>query len=164
MSSMPASTFLAARNHLKLSIAALSRLAVSRKSAVLPSLAIAFEEMLTTRVTHKLFRINDGYQPVNLNGTFRRQTRTPYSLRHTYATFELLRNSTDIHTLSKQMGNSAATTRLNEIEAQQKALKIGLKKEENKKNIAYQRFIVISTVVMMAGCGTAEVSKKTDDT
>ena len=36
------------------------------------------------------------------------QTRTLYSLRHTYATLELLRNGTDIHTLSKQMGNSAA--------------------------------------------------------
>ena len=36
------------------------------------------------------------------------QTRTLYSLRHTYATLELLNNSTDIHTLSKQMGNSAA--------------------------------------------------------
>lgn len=82
---------------------------------------LAFEDMLTTRITHKLFRISDGYQPVSLNGTFRRlmrdtgmlkneegQTRTLYSLRHTYATFELLRNSTDIHTLSKQMGNSAA--------------------------------------------------------
>jgi integrase len=82
---------------------------------------ITFEEMLTTRVTHKLFRISTGYQPVSLNGTFRRlmrdtgllkneegQTRTLYSLRHTYATFELLRHSTDIHTLSKQMGNSAA--------------------------------------------------------
>ena len=36
------------------------------------------------------------------------QNRTLYSLRHTYATFELLENSTDIHTLAKQMGNSAA--------------------------------------------------------
>ena len=35
------------------------------------------------------------------------QNRTLYSLRHTYATFELLAG-TDIHTLSKQMGNSAA--------------------------------------------------------
>ena len=35
------------------------------------------------------------------------QTRTLYSLRHTYATLELLENSTDIHTLAKQMGNSA---------------------------------------------------------
>jgi integrase len=37
-----------------------------------------------------------------------RQTRTLYSLRHTYATFELLNNKTDIHTLSKEMGNSSA--------------------------------------------------------
>ena len=36
------------------------------------------------------------------------QNRTLYSLRHTYATLELLRASTDIHTLAKQMGNSAA--------------------------------------------------------
>jgi len=36
------------------------------------------------------------------------QTRTLYSLRHTYATFEMLRGEVDIHTLSKQMGNSAA--------------------------------------------------------
>jgi integrase len=35
------------------------------------------------------------------------QTRTLYSLRHTYATLEILNNSTDIHALSKQMGNSA---------------------------------------------------------
>ena len=35
------------------------------------------------------------------------QKRTLYSLRHTYATAELLAG-TDIHTLSKQMGNSAA--------------------------------------------------------
>jgi integrase len=31
-----------------------------------------------------------------------------YSLRYTYATLELLENKTDIHTLSKQMGNSAS--------------------------------------------------------
>ena len=36
------------------------------------------------------------------------QSRTLYSLRHSYATLELLRASTDIHTLAKQMGNSAA--------------------------------------------------------
>jgi integrase len=35
-------------------------------------------------------------------------TRTPYSLRHTYATLTLLEGSTDIHTLSRQIGNSAA--------------------------------------------------------
>lgn len=36
------------------------------------------------------------------------QNRTLYSLRHTYATLELLRGEVDIHTLSRQMGNSAA--------------------------------------------------------
>ena len=82
---------------------------------------LSFETTFAERVPHKLFRFSDGYQPPSLNGTFRRlmrdtgllknedgQTRTLYSLRHTYATFELLRSGTDIHTLSKQMGNSAA--------------------------------------------------------
>ena len=81
---------------------------------------IDFENLFATRVPHKLFRFSTGYQPPSFNGTFRRlmrdtgllknaegQTRTLYSLRHTYATLELLRHSTDIHTLSKQMGNSA---------------------------------------------------------
>lgn len=81
---------------------------------------IDFEMLLKTRLPHKLFRFSDGYQPPSLNGTFRRlmrdskleknseaQTRTLYSLRHTYATLELLENGTDIHTLAKQMGNSA---------------------------------------------------------
>jgi integrase len=35
------------------------------------------------------------------------ENNTLYSLRHTFATLQLLKNSTDIHTLSKQMGNSA---------------------------------------------------------
>jgi len=82
---------------------------------------MSFETTFAERVPHKLFRFSDGYQPPSLNGTFRRlmrdtgllknedgQTRTLYSLRHTYATFELLRGGMDIHTLSKQMGNSAA--------------------------------------------------------
>ena len=82
---------------------------------------ISFEDLFAERVPQLLFRFADGYQPPSMNGTFRRlmrdtgllkntegQTRTLYSLRHTYATFELLRQSTDIHTLSKQMGNSAA--------------------------------------------------------
>jgi integrase len=83
--------------------------------------AVPFEELLTARVPHLLFRFSDGHQPHSMVGTFRKlmrdsglllnsegQTRTLYSLRHTYATFELLRGGTDIHTLSKQMGNSAA--------------------------------------------------------
>jgi integrase len=82
---------------------------------------VDFETVLSTRVPQLLFRFSTGYQPFDLRGTFRRlmrdsgllkdaegQTRTLYSLRHTYATLELLNNSTDIHTLSKQMGNSAA--------------------------------------------------------
>jgi integrase len=36
------------------------------------------------------------------------QNRTLYSIRHTYATLALLEGAADIHTLSKQMGNSAA--------------------------------------------------------
>jgi integrase len=82
---------------------------------------MSFEQLLTERVNNKVFAFNDGYQPPSLNGTFRRlmrdtdllkdaegQNRTLYSLRHTYATFEMLRGEVDIHTLSKQMGNSAA--------------------------------------------------------
>lgn len=82
---------------------------------------MSFEQLLTERVNNKVFSFNGGYQPPSLNGTFRRlmrdtgllkdadgQNRTLYSLRHTYATFEMLCGEVDIHTLSKQMGNSAA--------------------------------------------------------
>ena len=34
------------------------------------------------------------------------QSRTLYSLRHTYATFALVRDGMEIHTLAKQMGTS----------------------------------------------------------
>jgi integrase len=83
--------------------------------------AVPFEDVLVTRVPHLLFRFSDGHQPHSLVGTFRKlmrdsgllldsagQTRTLYSLRHTYATLALLEGGADIHTLSKQMGNSAA--------------------------------------------------------
>ena len=82
---------------------------------------VAFEDVLTTRVPQLLFRFSSGHQPHSLVGTFRKlmrdsgllldgagQARTLYSLRHTYATLELLNNGTDIHTLARQMGNSAA--------------------------------------------------------
>jgi integrase len=82
---------------------------------------IEFEQLLKERTAHKLFTFSNGYQPPSLNGTFRRlmrdsglekngegQTRTLYSLRHTYATLELIEKRTDLHTLAKQMGNSAA--------------------------------------------------------
>jgi integrase len=83
--------------------------------------ALSFETTLESRVPHLLFRFSDGHQPHSLVGTFRRlmrdsglaldangDNRTLYSLRHTYATLEMLRGEVDIHTLSKQMGNSAA--------------------------------------------------------
>ena len=69
----------------------------------------------------RIFVFANGHQPMRIDGAFKRlmrdsgmglshdgQMRTLYSLRHTYATLELLENKTDIHTLSKQMGNSAA--------------------------------------------------------
>jgi integrase len=72
-------------------------------------------------VNHLLFTFSNGYQPASLNGTFKllmrdsgllqdsnAQNRKLYSLRHTYATLELLMAHTDTHTLAKQMGNSAA--------------------------------------------------------
>ena len=78
-------------------------------------------EGVETSANHLLFTFSDGYQPTSLNGAFKRlmrdsgllkdadgHNRTLYSLRHTYATLELLRANTDIHTLAKQMGNSAA--------------------------------------------------------
>jgi integrase len=86
--------------------------------------SISWEDLLSTRHSggkSKVFAFSTGYQPPSLNGTFRRlmrdsgleksedgQNRTLYSLRHTYATLELLEHGTDLHLLAKQMGNSAA--------------------------------------------------------
>ena len=77
-------------------------------------------EGIEKSANHLVFTFSNGYQPTSLNGAFKRlmrdsgllndanaQNRTLYSLRHTYATLELLRANTDIHTLAKQMGNSA---------------------------------------------------------
>lgn len=82
--------------------------------------SVAFNDIFVSRIKHKVFRFSNNYQPPDFGGTFRRlmrdcgllknaqnETRTLYSLRHTYATLELLENGTDIHTLAKQMGNSA---------------------------------------------------------
>ena len=81
---------------------------------------IGWSELLNKTVKHAVFRFSDGYQPPSLNGSFERllrdagllkgesgQNRTLYSLRHTYATLELIGGAVDIHTLSKQLGNSA---------------------------------------------------------
>ena len=98
-------------------LAALKRL-WARQQAIL---GISFEGIFDCRLKRPVFTFSTGYQPPSLNGTFRRlmrdsgllvgsdgQARTLYSLRHTYATLELLENGMDIHTLSRQMGNSAA--------------------------------------------------------
>jgi len=67
-----------------------------------------------------LFKYSNGAQPKSFHTTFiwlmkasglikdtsTGQNRTLYSLRHTYATLELIENRTDLHTLAKQMGTS----------------------------------------------------------
>ena len=79
---------------------------------------LSFDDLLALRMPVKLFRFRDGRKPFEMNKIFRRlledldlvkgqagTDRTLYSLRHTYATLELLA-WTDIHTLAKQMGTS----------------------------------------------------------
>ena len=81
---------------------------------------LSFDKLLRSNIRDQVFITASGYQPQRLDGTFKKllrdcglmkgddgQNRTLYSLRHTYATLELL-DGTDIHTLAKQMGNSAA--------------------------------------------------------
>jgi integrase len=84
-----------------------------------PNLAkLTFDDLLKKKVNEKVFVLADGTETNSLAGTFRilmrdsgllkdtnGQTRTLYSLRHTYATQELYAG-TDIHTLAKQMGTS----------------------------------------------------------
>jgi integrase len=99
-------------------------IAKHRAAAVFERLAVrqrdlegkSFETLLESRVPQKVFRFRNGYQPHSFIGTFRRlmrdsgllkgtdgQNRTLYSLRHTYATQELLAG-TDIHTLGSSWG------------------------------------------------------------
>lgn len=93
---------------------ALARLA-GRQKAV----GMSLETTIAARLPQRVFTLDDGSQPYALAGTFMRllaaaglskdmstgQQRTLYSLRHTYATTELL-SGTDIHTLARQMGTS----------------------------------------------------------
>jgi site-specific recombinase XerD len=78
----------------------------------------SLDEVLAARLPLRVFRFSTGQQPYHFNAVFTRlltaaamlrdslgQTRTLYSLRHTYATAELLAG-TDIHTLARQMGTS----------------------------------------------------------
>lgn len=83
-----------------------------------PDIASTPIELVMGRSPKFLFRRPDGDRPRRFNGMFSKlmrhsgllhnttnQTRTLYSLRHTYATLELL-SGTDIHTLARQMGTS----------------------------------------------------------
>ena len=81
---------------------------------------LEFEELLEQKMNLPVFRLNDGTVTKHLNQTFKKflrdidllvdtkteQQRTLYCLRHTYATFQLVNNNVDIHTLAKQMGTS----------------------------------------------------------
>ena len=79
---------------------------------------LSFDELIDAQIDKNVFRFKNGDKPFEMNKVFRRllnemnllkgqagTDRTLYSLRHTYATKELL-NGTNIHTLAKQMGTS----------------------------------------------------------
>jgi len=76
------------------------------------------DDLMNARLDRKVFITPDGYQPKTFRTLFvslmkgsnllkneADQTRTLYSLRHTYATFALS-EGLDIHTLARQMGTS----------------------------------------------------------
>lgn len=81
-----------------------------------------FDDLLKAKLDVQLFRLRSGATTKCLNGTFRtlvrdcglekdptgELNRTLYSLRHTYATFALVKDKMSIHTLAKQMGTSTA--------------------------------------------------------
>jgi hypothetical protein len=81
---------------------------------------LSFEQLIKSKRDEPVFRLPDGTASANLRQTFRilmrdtglltcprtGQDRTLYSLRHTYATFSLLNDGMDVHTLAVQMGTS----------------------------------------------------------
>lgn len=80
---------------------------------------LSFNEL--ANVDELVFRLADGSLPKDLHGAFEKvladasllfnsngERRSLYSLRHTYATFAILYNKIDFHTLSKNMGTSIA--------------------------------------------------------
>ena len=81
---------------------------------------MSFEQLIKARLEQPVFRLPDGTASANLRQTFKifmkdtglltcprtGQDRTLYSLRHTYATFSLLNDGMDVHTLAVQMGTS----------------------------------------------------------
>ncbi len=91
---------------------------MARLHAAQKDIAAQALDKVMGRVNHYLFRNAACMRPKRFNGMFERlvrdaglltnsvgERRTLYSLRHTYATAELLAG-TDIHTLAKQMGTS----------------------------------------------------------
>ena len=92
---------------------------LKRLQANQPDIAhLTFDELIEQRLALRVFRFRDNKEPFEMNKVFKlllKETnlltgqadkhRTLYSLRHTYATNELL-SGTDIHTLAKQMGTS----------------------------------------------------------
>ena len=83
---------------------------------------LTLEQVLELRSTKLVFRLPDASQPARLDGTFKKflnehnmlvgtdnQNRSLYSLRHFYATQELLReNPISLTVLAQQMGTSVA--------------------------------------------------------
>jgi integrase len=82
------------------------------------NLGLPLEQAIDQRAPGKVFVCGSGYEPYDLRGSFRRlmrdsgllkdtgnDTRTLYSLRHTYATFAL-QDGISIHTIARQMGTS----------------------------------------------------------
>ncbi len=79
-----------------------------------------FAQMLKQKLDVPVFSLPDSTVTENLRQTFKvflkendlltcpktGQERTLYSLRHTYATFALVKDGIDIHTLARQMGTS----------------------------------------------------------
>jgi len=76
-------------------------------------------DAIAAKRPQRVFTLDSRSEPYGLAGTFQRmlaaaglsndltrgRQRTLYSLRHTYATMELM-SGTDIHTLARQMGTS----------------------------------------------------------
>src|ERR1019366_7283226 len=81
-----------------------------------------FDDFLQSKLDLPVFRLSDGTVTNSLNQTFRAfmrdvgllkdantgQNRTLYSLRHMYATFQIVYGGVDLHLLAKQMGTSIA--------------------------------------------------------
>ena len=86
---------------------------------------MSFEDLVKAKIDLPVFRLPDGTASQNLRQTFKRlmidtglltcsrtgQNRTLYSFRHTYATFALLNDSMDRHTLAIKMRTTACQTK-----------------------------------------------------